>query len=76
MGLFIVPKGVIATIDRIRWAFLWGGVALQMKFAWVRWEVVCRPRQFGGLGVVDFRVRNLAMIAKWAWRYATDTSSL
>ncbi|KAL4291932.1 hypothetical protein GQ457_14G000190 [Hibiscus cannabinus] len=37
MGLFIVPKGAIDKIDRIwRAFFLWGGVALQRKLAWIR----------------------------------------
>ncbi|KAL4272616.1 hypothetical protein GQ457_13G018320 [Hibiscus cannabinus] len=38
--------------------------------------MVCRPCHLGGLGVVDLLVRNLALLSKWGWRYATCLSSL
>ncbi|KAL4324943.1 hypothetical protein GQ457_11G024950 [Hibiscus cannabinus] len=76
MGDFVVSRGVIAKIDKIRRGFLWGGVDLQRKMARVCWDVVCRPRSVGALGVVDLRVRNLALLSKKAWRYATCSSSL
>ncbi|KAL4385847.1 hypothetical protein GQ457_15G018850 [Hibiscus cannabinus] len=54
-----------------------GGVfTLNRKLARVSWDTVCRPRKFGGLGVVDLRLRNLSLLEKWAWRFATELSLL
>jgi len=36
---------------------------------WVSWSVVCKPKREGGLGVRDLRQVNLALLAKWRWRY-------
>ncbi|KAK8600728.1 hypothetical protein V6N12_050579 [Hibiscus sabdariffa] len=33
-------------------------------------------QKFGGFGVVDLRLRNLSLLAKWAWRFAMEPSSL
>lgn len=33
----------------------------------VKWEVVTRAQEDGGLGLGGQRVRNLAWLAKWGW---------
>lgn len=38
------------------------------KIAWVKWEVVCREKNEGGLGVKDLRVFNASLLGKWAWK--------
>jgi len=56
-------------IVRIQREFLWGGVKRSKSILWVSWSVVCRPKRKGGLGVRDLRQVNLALLAKWRWRY-------
>jgi hypothetical protein len=34
----------------------------------VKWENVCLPKEFGGLGIINTRILNEALILKWAWR--------
>jgi mannosylglycoprotein endo-beta-mannosidase len=34
----------------------------------VKWEVVCRDKKKGGLGVRDLEVVNLSLLLKWRWR--------
>ncbi|KAL4296849.1 hypothetical protein GQ457_12G019510 [Hibiscus cannabinus] len=67
---------VVRKIDSIRRNFLWGGSSDRRKMSRVSWSLACRPKRFGGLGVVDLRVRNLALLAKWSWRYAIGHNSL
>ncbi|KAL4302123.1 hypothetical protein GQ457_10G011440 [Hibiscus cannabinus] len=52
-----------------------GGFHVFMSYC-ESWDVVCRPRVLGGLGVVDLRFHNFSLLAKWAGRFATETSSL
>jgi len=35
----------------------------------VSWSVVCKLKSEGGLGVRDLRQVNLALLAKWRWRF-------
>lgn len=53
---------VIESIDKLRRAFMWCGtdVASSGKCK-VVWEVVCRPRDLGGLGVSDLRRAGVAL---------------
>lgn len=34
----------------------------------VKWEAVCRPKDFGGLRVLNTRIMNDCMLSKWMWR--------
>ena len=58
---------------RIQREFLWGG---GRKINWVRWSLVCKPKEEGGLGVRDVRVVNLSLLAKWKWRLIQGRNAL
>jgi len=38
------------------------------KIAWVSWAKVCKPREAGGLGILNIRLFNLALLGKWRRR--------
>jgi hypothetical protein len=46
-----VPVKIWKRIVRIQREFLRGGVKGGCKISWIKWEVVCQPRNKGGLGV-------------------------
>ncbi|GKV47185.1 hypothetical protein SLEP1_g54104 [Rubroshorea leprosula] len=56
--------------------FLWGGAELKRKIPWVSWEVVCRSKEKGGLGVMDLRRRNWALLGKWWFKLGEGGESL
>jgi hypothetical protein len=37
------------------------------KISRVKWSVVCKEKNKGGLGVCDIRLVNLSLLAKWRW---------
>ena len=65
-SFFRVPKKVVDKLVRIQRKFLWGG-ALDHTLAWVKWDIVCLPKDKGGLGIKDVNTFNLALLAKWKW---------
>jgi len=65
MSLFKLPSGVAGKLIRIQRDFLWGWGAKGRKIAWVSWRLVCKPREFEGLGIIDPKLFNLAFLGKW-----------
>ena len=35
----------------------------------VGWDLMCRLKEFGGLGLGKIALRNQALLGKWLWRY-------
>lgn len=77
MSVFILPKGLCDDLEKMMNSFWWGKRQDgSCNIRWQRWEKLCYKKQDGGLGfrsVYDF---NLAMLAKQAWRFITNPSSL
>ncbi|GAU43110.1 hypothetical protein TSUD_373050 [Trifolium subterraneum] len=68
LSLLKMPVNVWKQVVRLQRVFLWGGVKGGNKIKWVKWSVVCRAKNKGGLGVRDVRIVNLSLLAKWRWR--------
>ncbi|XP_021980533.1 uncharacterized protein LOC110876677 [Helianthus annuus] len=75
-SLFKAPLNVLESLDRIRRVFFWGGSEEKARMNWVAWEKTIAPLEFGGLGFGSLRDANLAMLAKWWWRFKTEKNGL
>ncbi|XP_074306149.1 uncharacterized protein LOC141641383 [Silene latifolia] len=47
--------------------FLWEGGESYSKAPLVSWNILCKGKNFGGLGLIDNKLWNLAVIGKLAW---------
>ena len=65
------PKEVIIKIWAIQRNFLWGSTKIKQKWVLVDWEIVCRPKRAGGLGLRDLEIANKVLRAKIWWRWVT-----
>jgi hypothetical protein len=68
-----VPPEMLQAFTKVCRAFLWkdrrevnGGHCL------VAWEEVTTPKCFGGLGIPNLRLLNMALRCRWAWLQWTD----
>jgi hypothetical protein len=68
MGLFLLADGTHASFDKILARFFWEGVSDKHSYHWVNWPEVCRPKDQGGLGIINSRFFNAALMVKWIWR--------
>lgn len=75
-SLYKVPCKVIKDLESIMSNFLWGGSKDVYKMHWVSWDRISTPKNRGGLGVCKLRVSNIALLAKWVWRFKSESSSL
>ncbi|RVW17671.1 Transposon TX1 uncharacterized 149 kDa protein [Vitis vinifera] len=76
LSLFKIPASVAAKIERLQRDFLWSGVGEGKRDHLVRWDVVCKPKTIGGLGLGNISWRNLALLGKWLWRYPREGLAL
>ncbi|XP_039040084.1 uncharacterized protein LOC120178234 [Hibiscus syriacus] len=76
MPIFHVPKAVVSKIDKIRRGFLWGYDGNKNKFPRVNWGRLCCPKKKGGAGIINLKAKNMALLAKWGWRFATERGAL
>ena len=76
MGMFLLAEGVHVKLDTPRCAWQAGhatvplllGRSQQRKYHLVKWTAVCRPNSQGGLGVMNSRLMNIALMCKWIWK--------
>ena len=47
--------------------FFWGCGSDGRKIAWASWKYVCKPKEGGGLGMLEIRQFNFALLRKWIW---------
>ncbi|KAK8539036.1 hypothetical protein V6N13_110242 [Hibiscus sabdariffa] len=69
-----MPASISDLLSKLIANFLWGSLDLH-TIHWVKWETLCLPKDFGGLGLVDFKTKNYALLCKWLWRYASEPNS-
>nr|GEX46447.1 hypothetical protein [Tanacetum cinerariifolium] len=69
-SVFILPSRVLLDIEQLMRAFLWKGRAK------VAWEVLCLPREEGGLGVQRLDLFNKALMVSHIWKLLTLKESL
>ena len=58
LSFFQIPKGVLQRRDYFRSRFFWQGDSENKKYRLTKWNVVCRPKDQGGLGVQDLQVKD------------------
>ena len=76
MGLFLLAEGVHAKMDTPRSRFFWEGAGPKRKYHMVRWDLVCRPKDLGGLGITNTRILNIALMCKWIWKLSQGAIDL
>lgn len=75
MSCFRLPTTLLQDIEVLVCRFWWGGVA-EHSLHWLPWRVLCQTKGSGGIGFRDLECFNVAMLAKQAWRFVTNRSSL
>jgi hypothetical protein len=68
MGIYLLHMGTHKAMDSPRARFFWEGAGNHHKYHMVDWPTVCKPKVFGGLGILNTRLMNEALMLKWIWK--------
>jgi hypothetical protein len=68
MGFYWLHEGTHKRIDTARGRFFWEGVGNKKKYHMIKWEALASPKEFGGLGFLDTRAMNTALLTKWIFK--------
>ena len=72
MCLHLLYEGTHTAMDKCRCRFFWEGVGERRRYHLVDWATVCSPKESGGLGIVNTKLMNLALISKWIWKLSQN----
>jgi hypothetical protein len=70
-----IPVKTILAIEKIIRGFLWKGRKdVKGGHCLVAWDKVCTPKKWGGLGIPNLRMMNVALRTRWLWLQRVDES--
>jgi hypothetical protein len=72
MSFFAIPKGVLQKLDYFRSRFYWQGDENKKKYRLARWDILCQPKEQGGLGIQDLNIKNISILSKWLYKLVTS----
>jgi hypothetical protein len=68
MSVYLIPKSTVNQLDKIRRKFFWQGGGTKRKYHLVKWEIICKSKKKGGLGIKDLKRLNISLLCKWWWK--------
>ena len=72
LSIIPAPKGVLQHMRVIQRSFLWTSNGEKKKWALVAWNKLCKPKNLGGLNLLDPSTINRACGAKLWWRWLKE----
>jgi hypothetical protein len=67
-----IPVGVRKRLDFFRSRFFWQSDGHKKKYRLTKWNVICRPKEQGGLGVEVLELKNKSLLSKWLYKIMNE----
>jgi hypothetical protein len=72
LSFFEIPKGVQKRLDFFRFRFFWQSDGHKKKYRLTHWNIVCRSKDQGGLGIEVLELKNKCLLSKWLFKILTE----
>ena len=76
MGFYWLQDGVHKKLDSVRSNFLWQGAEDKFRYHMAKWEMISRPKDQGGVGIINTRIMNDCLLVKWIWKIFSEPDDL
>ena len=76
LSFFEILKGVRKRLDFFRSRFFWQSDEAKRKYRLARWDILCRPKDQGGLGIENLEIKNKCLVSKWLYRLETEPEGM
>ncbi|EMS49590.1 U-box domain-containing protein 4 [Triticum urartu] len=70
-----VPVGVRKRLNFYRSRFFWQSDELKRKYRLFKWDIICRPKDQGGLGIENLEVKNICLLSKWLFKLSSEAEA-
>ena len=67
-----IPVGVRKRLDFYRSHFFWQCDEIKRKYRLSRWDIICGPKEQGGLGIENMEVKNKGLLSKWLYKLSIE----
>ena len=67
-----IPKGVLKRLDFYRSHFFCQSDQHKRKYRLTKWNIICRPKDQGGLGVEGLDIKNKCLLSKWLFKLLNE----
>jgi hypothetical protein len=74
LSFYEVPKCVLHKLDFYRSRFFSQGDD-HKKYRLAKWNIICRPMDQGGLGVIDLGIQNRCLLSKWLFNLISSNGA-
>ncbi|KAK0577042.1 hypothetical protein LWI29_027074 [Acer saccharum] len=76
MSIFRLPSSLVKELTAMVSKIWWGSHEGRRKISCLNWDILCLPKQVGGMGFRDLAVFNQALLANQAWRILRNPTTL
>jgi hypothetical protein len=67
-----IPIGVRKRLDYYRSKFFWQSDEYKKKYRLSKWNMLCRPKDQGGLGIEVLELKNKCLLSKWLFKLLSE----
>jgi hypothetical protein len=72
LSFFEIPIGVRKRLDFYRSRFFWQCDQNKKKYRLSKWNMICRPKDQGGLGIEVLDIKNSCLLSKWLFKIINE----
>jgi hypothetical protein len=72
LSFFQIPIGVRKRLDFYRSRFFWQCDQNKKKYRLSKWNMICRPKDQGGLGIEVLDIKNNCLLSKWLFKIINE----
>ena len=55
--------------------FFWQSDELKGKYQLAKWDIICRPKDQGGICIESLEVKNRCLLSKWLYKLSVETDT-